>query len=82
MATKLKREHVENALNSFKANNPELKDFTLQNADGRLGKRIALAKIGELGRVSIKTDFMTYSEMNMFLLGYSFKADNRFGGKY
>lgn len=77
MGTKLKREHIEDAFNYLKGSNPELQDFTLHNADGRLGKMVALAKV-KVGSVDIKTDFMTYTEMNCFIRGYGIKGENRF----
>jgi hypothetical protein len=71
---KLNKQHVQNALDSFKKENPELQDFTLQWADKRLGKKVAL--VNKLGH--IQTDFMTLTEMNQFLRGYYFKSTNKF----
>ena len=33
------------------------------------GKRFAIAEFGEPGQVNIKSDFMTFKEMECFLLG-------------
>ena len=74
---KITKQDVQNHLDNLKISNPELKDLILDNADVRCGKRIALAKVGDNGALFVKTDYLTYSEMNQFLRGYSMKADNR-----
>ena len=81
MKNQLSLESVQNHLDHLKASNPELKEFIFVPADGRLGKLIALGLKGEYGSVSVKTDFMSYSEMNQFLRGYSFKSENRLVSK-
>ena len=77
MATKLNKQHIQNMLDAAKINNHELVGSILQDADARLGKRIALAWNAD-GALYVKTDFMTYSEMNCYLRGYMSKGENRF----
>ena len=74
---KLTKQDVQIHLDNLKRSNPKLSDLVLHNADARCGKRIALAKVGENGTLDVKTDFLTYTEMNQFLRGYSFKSENR-----
>ena len=76
---KLKPEHIENFLETLVSNgNPELSGVIVYPADGRLGKKAAFALCGEHGVINTISGFMTYSEMNQVLLGYMFKAENRF----
>lgn len=77
---KLTKQHLENALHHVAAIAPELKAYSLVDADGRLGKKVALAIVSD-GSLSVHTDYLTYSEMNQFLRGYLFKADNRLAQK-
>ena len=44
-------------------------DLFIQNADGRLGKKYAIAEKTENGGINVKCNFMTYSEMNCFFMG-------------
>lgn len=75
---KVSKESVQNTLDNVKKVAPELSDLILQNADARCGKKVALAKKGDMGTISVKTDFLTYPEMNIFLLGYLLKSENMF----
>lgn len=71
---------IENLKNQLEHNvkaSPELKGITIHTSDARLGKKVALGRIGERGSLNILTDFITYSEMQQFLRGYLFKATNR-----
>jgi hypothetical protein len=77
MKNLLNKDALQNMLNHVKTLCPELVDFVLQDADPRCGKRVALATIKD-GAQYVKTDFMGYSEMNCFLIGYSFKAERRY----
>lgn len=75
---KQKREDVVKELEWAQKHNPELQPFHLENADGRVGKKLAIAERGESGTISIKTDYKSYDEMVAFLRGYCFKGENRF----
>jgi hypothetical protein len=79
MKSQLQLNHVENFLQWLQdsGNYPELEGMKIHKADGRLGKLIALARIGEHGTVFTKTDFVTATELNQFLRGYMFKQENR-----
>ncbi|MFZ1496781.1 MAG: hypothetical protein WAS72_06960 [Saprospiraceae bacterium] len=61
-----KKEALSNALVSFDFP----KHYFIQNADARLGHRFAIAKNTENGGISCFTGFMTYEEMNAYLMGY------------
>lgn len=75
---KLELSHLNNFLDTIKLTNPELKDFVLAGSDSRIGEKVALAKTGDYGSISTKTDYLTYSEMNALLRGYMLKSENRF----
>jgi len=66
-------EAVNNMLASAKAICPELKDFKLSFAPKIQGEKVALMK-----NHIVKTDYMLTREMNQFLRGYMFKAQNKF----
>lgn len=74
----LNKQDLQNALDWLKKHNPELEGFMFQDADRRIGKKLALAFKNSEGLLYVKTDFMTYCEMNQFLRGYMFKAEKRF----
>jgi len=75
----MKKSDIQIQLETLQGAYPEFKGLFLQNSDARLGKKVALASTGESGTVNVKTDFLTYSEMNRFLQGYTMRADNRLG---
>lgn len=77
MKNNLKREHIQNHLDNILSDCPELKKYILNDADARCGKLIALAKVGENGNVSAKTEYLTYPEMNQLLRGYYLKSTNK-----
>jgi hypothetical protein len=52
-------------------------DFFIQNADDRIGKKYAIAKKTERGGIDVKTNFMTYNEMNCFFMGMLTIKENR-----
>ena len=66
------KEALTNSLKSF--NIPE--KYFIQKSDARLGKKFAIAHNTESGGLQVCTNFMTYEEMNCFLMGYS-KAINK-----
>jgi len=68
---------LNNFLDYLKKENPELENFIFEPADGRIGKKWALARKNDVC-ISIKSDFLTYKEMNQLLRGYQLKAENRF----
>ena len=70
---RLPTEAVNNMLNAAKELCPELKDFQLSFAPKSQGEKVALMKSHYL-----KTDYMLTREMNQFLRGYMFKAQNKF----
>ena len=77
MKNQLTLQDLENSLNSLTKECNELNGVELEKSDIRCGKRVALCRKTEHSLQTL-TDFMTYSEMNQFLRGYSFKAENRF----
>jgi len=74
---KLTIENLKNQLEHNIKTSPELKGITIQTSDARIGKKVALGRLGESGSLNILTDFITYQEMQQFLRGYLFKATNR-----
>jgi hypothetical protein len=74
---KITKSAAEHLLETIQKSCPELKGLKLQNADARLGKKVALVSEGESGSLNVKTDFITYSEMFYFLQGYICKTENR-----
>jgi hypothetical protein len=65
-------------LNQIKKLCPEVNEnyFIKISEDGRSNK-FAIAEQLETS-IKVKTDFLTYSEMNQFLRGYYYKAENVF----
>lgn len=70
---KAKRVDVENSLIHFTKENPELKSLILFDAEGGNNKKIALAKKGESGTIAVQSPFMSYPEMDAYLMGYAAK---------
>ena len=66
-------EAVNNMLTAAKELCPELKDFQLSFAPKIQGEKVALMK-----NHIVKTEYMLTREMNQFLRGYMFKAQNKF----
>ncbi len=62
-----KKQALENALRSFKFP----KKYFMQQSDARLGQKFAVASNGSSGSLNVHTNFMTYDEMNCFLMGYN-----------
>ena len=46
--------------------------------DGRLGRKFAIATNTEKGGIQTHTNYMTYEEMNAFLMGYNTAQTNPF----
>lgn len=63
---KITRKQLQDHFDRLKKGFPELSNIILTNSDGRLGKLVALID----NEYYLKTDFMTYKEMNQFLVGY------------
>lgn len=70
---KQKKEGLSNALVSFGF--PE--KYFIQNSDGRLGQKFAIASNTDNGGVNVHTNFMTYDEMNCFFIGYHTAINNQ-----
>lgn len=62
-----KKEALQNSLISFRF--PD--KYFIQNADGRLGHKFAIASNTENGGVMVHTNYMNYDEMNCFFMGYN-----------
>lgn len=78
MARKVTKEMVKNTLETVKRKCLELDGVILYDSDSRMGKRVALARIGHHGTVETMTDYWTYPEMDAFLFGYLRKAQGMF----
>lgn len=74
MTAKQQKESLQNTLRTFKL--PE--KYIIYQADGRLGKKFAIAVETEHGGIDTKTRFYTYQEMNMYLSGYQRALTNPF----
>lgn len=68
---KEKKEALENSLVSLGLD----KKYSIEPSDARLGQRFAIAVKTE-NSVNIKTEFMTYDEMNCFINGYQRALNN------
>jgi len=62
-----KVEALNNALQHYSF--PE--KYFIQQADGRIGHKFAIASKPEERSLHIHTSYMTYEEMNSFFIGYS-----------
>ena len=62
-----KKEALENALRSFGFD----EKYCIQQADGRIGQKFAIAEKNENGGISTYTDYKTFEELNNYLMGYS-----------
>jgi len=51
--------------------------YLISKADSRLGKRYAITEKTEIGGINVKSNFMTYSEMNAFFMGILTVKENR-----
>lgn len=78
---KPKLQDIQNSLDTFKKECPELKDCFFYHAETGNAKSVALAEKRDLGTISTKTEFLTYGEMHQFLRGYYFKSINKFEPK-
>jgi len=58
----------------LRVSDPNLKYFI--TTDQITGKRFAVAEFGEPGSVNIKSDFMTFKEMQCFLFGVNAVKNN------
>ncbi len=65
------------ALTNFLLNFTDKENLFIQNADGRIGKKYCIAEKTENGGVNIKSNFMTYNEMNCFFMGILVVKENR-----
>lgn len=68
-------ESLQNFLKYLQKHNEELEGLIFYSAEN---KRWCLARILERGAVDNLTEFLNYNEMNQFLRGYMYKANNRF----
>lgn len=69
-----KTEALNNSLASFKF--PQ--KYFISLADARLGQRFAISEKTENGGLSIHSNYMTYDEMNCYLMGYEAGRNNRY----
>ena len=63
-------------LNFLRLFDPTQKYF-ITKADGRIGKKFAIAEFAEPGAINIKSNFMTYEEMNCYFMGILAIMENR-----
>jgi hypothetical protein len=66
MTKNQKHEALSNALEYYKFP----KKYFIQNADGRIGSRFAIASNVENGGIEIHSRYMTYDEFNAYLFGW------------
>ena len=52
-------------------------DYFIQNSDGRMGKRFALARKTSSGAYEVLSNFMKYEEMNCYFFGMKLMKDNQ-----
>lgn len=74
LTTDQQKEALENALRSF--NFPE--KYIIVKSDGRMGKLFAIGVKLEHGVVDTKTSYLSYTELNHFLMGHQAKSINLF----
>lgn len=74
LTTDQMKQALENALRSF--NFPE--KYIIVKSDGRMGKLFAIGYMLEHGGLQVKTTYLTYTELNHFLMGYQAKTINLF----
>jgi len=72
-----KQQEIEGLTNFLKNFDKNENYFITPTADGRLGKKYAIAEKLEYGAINTKTNFMTYAEMNCFFMGMITMKENR-----
>lgn len=73
----MKASEENEALTNFLKMVTKDENLVIQNADGRLGKKYAIAEKSDIGTINVKSNFMTYNEMNCFFMGVLAVKENR-----
>lgn len=74
MTTSNFNQKKESLTSMLRCSDPNLKYFI--TTDQVTGKRFAVAEFGEPGSINIKSDFMTFTEMQCFLFGVNAVKNN------